>query len=101
MLRPALYSAWHDIVNLSLAVEGHNNQKTVSDPNDYYNPEMKTMICHIVGPICETADVLGHSRTLPAETCPGNVLLIANAGAYGYTMGSNYNMRSVVSEVTI
>ena len=101
LLRPALYSAWHDIVNLSLAVEGHNNQKTVSDPNDYYNPEMKTMICHIVGPICETADVLGHSRTLPAETCPGNVLLIANAGAYGYTMGSNYNMRSVVSEVTI
>ena len=50
------------------------------------------MVAHVVGPICETGDILGHSRRLP-PTFEGDVLLIANAGAYGRVMSSHYNLR--------
>ena len=46
----------------------------------------------VVGPICESGDVLGHDRLMP-ETCEGDVLLVANAGAYGRSMASSYNLR--------
>ncbi len=49
--------------------------------------EPATELVNIVGPICESADVLGHDRLLPA-TREGDVLLIANAGAYGHVMSS-------------
>ncbi len=52
------------------------------------------------GPICESADVLGHDRLLP-PTHEGDVLLIANAGAYGRAMSSNYNLRAPAVEVVI
>jgi bifunctional diaminopimelate decarboxylase / aspartate kinase len=96
LIRPALYSAWHDIVNLSQATE-----RELEDGGQYYDDSVPTKTCHVVGPICETADVLGHSRDLPVDTKVGDVLLIANAGAYGFTMSSNYNMRTPASEVTI
>jgi diaminopimelate decarboxylase/aspartate kinase len=54
----------------------------------------------IVGPICETADQLGTDRWLP-PTAEGDVLLIANCGAYGYAMGSNYNLRPPAHEFII
>lgn len=79
LIRPALYGSYHEIVNLS---QLHND---------------KTMIAHIVGPICESGDTLGFSRHLP-ETHEGDVILIANTGAYGYAMGSRYNLREPAGE---
>jgi len=74
LVRPALYGAHHEIVNLT----------RLDDPAD----ELVT----VVGPICESADVLGHDRLL-APSREGDVLLIANAGAYGHAMSSHYNLR--------
>ena len=54
----------------------------------------------IVGPICETGDRLGTDRLLPPSS-EGDVMLIANAGAYGYVMSSQYNRREVAPEVVI
>jgi diaminopimelate decarboxylase/aspartate kinase len=54
----------------------------------------------VVGPICETADQLGADRWLP-QTQEGDVLLIANCGAYGYAMASNYNLRPPAAEFII
>ncbi|MND01554.1 Diaminopimelate decarboxylase [compost metagenome] len=54
--------------------------------------------CRIVGPICESGDVLGESRFLP-ECREGDVLLIANAGAYGRVMSSHYNHREPAEEL--
>ena len=82
LLRPALYGAYHEIVNLSRLGEPGNE------------------IVNIVGPVCETGDRLGSDRLLPG-TREGDVLLIANAGAYGYVMSSRYNLREPASEVAI
>lgn len=80
LARPALYDAWHDVVNLS-------RLDLVADaPFD------------IVGPICESSDVLGRRRPLPAATAAGDVMLIADAGAYGYAMASHYNLRGLPKE---
>jgi diaminopimelate decarboxylase/aspartate kinase len=53
-----------------------------------------------VGPICETGDRLGSDRLLPPAK-ENDVLLIANAGAYGYAMSSHYNLRDPAEEVLI
>ena len=82
LIRPALYGAYHEIVNLSRLDEPASEQ------------------VNVVGPICESADILGHDRQLP-PTREGDVLLIANAGAYGHTMSSNYNLRDPAVEICI
>jgi bifunctional diaminopimelate decarboxylase / aspartate kinase len=82
LIRPALYGAHHDIRNLTRLEEPLADKVTV------------------VGPICETADQLGSDRWLP-PTREGDVLVIANCGAYGYAMGSNYNRRSPAAEFVI
>lgn len=82
LIRPALYGAYHEIVNLSRAGEAPTETVTV------------------VGPICETGDRLGSDRLLP-PTVEGDVILVANAGAYGYVMSSNYNRREVAREIVI
>ncbi len=74
LIRPALYGSYHEIVNLTRLGE---------EPTDRAN---------IVGPICETGDTLGFDRLLPPTT-EGDVLLIANTGAYGFAMASRYNLR--------
>ncbi|HKQ62532.1 MAG TPA: diaminopimelate decarboxylase [Candidatus Polarisedimenticolaceae bacterium] len=79
LLRPSLYGARHAIVNLT----------RLGEP--------ATIVAEIVGPICETADVLGSRRPLPA-TEEGDVLLVATAGAYGAVMGSRYNLREPAAE---
>ncbi len=82
LIRPALYGSYHEIVNLTKSDEAPSQTVTV------------------VGPICETGDRLGTDRLLPP--CEeGDVILIANAGAYGYVMSSNYNRRDVAAEVVI
>ena len=77
LLRPALYEAWHDVANLSRLDDG--------DTIDF----------DVVGPICETGDVLAQKRPLPAATAPGDVLLVADAGAYGFVMSNTYNLREL------
>jgi diaminopimelate decarboxylase/aspartate kinase len=74
LIRPALYGSYHEIVNLTRLSE---------EPSERAN---------IVGPICETGDTLGLDRLLP-PTSEGDVLLIANTGAYGFVMSSRYNLR--------
>lgn len=83
LLRPALYNAWHEIVNLS----------RIDDPP---GPPAE-----VVGPICETGDVLGRRRTLPAATTTGDVLLVGHAGAYGAVMANTYNLRALPREDVI
>jgi len=80
LLRPALYGAYHEIVNLT----------RLDTP--------ATDIVNVVGPICESADVLGHDRLLP-PTQEGDVLLLATAGAYGHVMSSSYNLRAPAEEL--
>lgn len=59
-----------------------------------------TRCTQVVGPICETGDVLGADRKLPA-TRPGDVLIIDNAGAYGRAMSSHYNLRAPAPEIVL
>lgn len=82
LIRPALYEAWHEIVNLARL------------------DEAATELVQIVGPICESGDVLGSNRRLP-PTGEGDVLLIAQAGAYGAAMASHYNLREPAAEVVL
>ena len=82
LIRPALYEAWHEIVNLTRL------------------DETATALYQVVGPICESGDVLGTDRRLP-EAHEGDVVLIAQAGAYGKVMASAYNMRDEADEVVI
>ncbi len=80
LIRPALYDAWHDIVDLD----------RLAAPRDG--------LLDVVGPICESSDVFGRRVALPAATAPGDVMLIADAGAYGYVMASTYNQRALPKE---
>ena len=82
LIRPALYGAYHEIVNLS---------RIDDEPSE---------VVSVVGPICETGDRLGSDRLLP-HCREGDVLLIATAGAYGYVMSSRYNLREPAVEVCI
>jgi len=54
----------------------------------------------VVGPICESGDFFAHDRMV-AKVNPGELLAIMSAGAYGYVMASNYNVRGRVPEVMI
>ena len=75
LMRPAMYDAYHGIHNLS----------RIDDPD--------AAAFDVVGPICESSDVFGHARMLPAATIEGDVVLIADAGAYGMAMANTYNLR--------
>lgn len=80
MLRPALYQAWMDI-------------RRVQD-----GPGLEA--CYdIVGPVCETGDFIGQGRQLSLN--PGDILAQFSAGAYGFTMASNYNSRGRAAEVMV
>ena len=80
LMRPALYGAFHEIINLT---------PTDSEKKNY----------DIVGPVCETGDFLGKDRLLSAEE--GNILAVLDAGAYGMSMSSNYNSRPKASEILV
>jgi len=82
LIRPALYGAYHEIANLTRW------------------GEPATQIVTIVGPICESGDRLGTDRLLP-QCEEGDVLAIANAGAYGFVMSSRYNLREPAVEIAI
>ena len=82
LIRPALYGAYHEIVNLT----------RVDDP--------ATVQATIVGPICESGGILGHDRMLP-PSLSGDVMLVANVGAYGHAMSSRYTLREPAEELCI
>jgi len=81
LLRPSLYDAWHGIVPV---VE---------------NSAAPTQAYDIVGPVCESGDWLGRDRALALAA--GDLLAIRTAGAYGFTMSSNYNTRPRAAEVMV
>lgn len=81
LLRPALYNAWQEIVPVA--------QRT-GEPSQVYD---------VVGPVCETGDWLGRERDLAVRE--GDLLAIRNAGAYGFTMSSNYNTRPRAAEIMV
>ncbi len=80
LIRPMMYNAYHHITNIS-------------------NPEGRQRIYTVVGYICET-DTFGWDRKL-SEVHEGDILAFSNAGAYGYTMASNYNSRFKPAEVLV
>lgn len=80
LLRPALYDAWQNI----LPVISRSGARTAYD---------------IAGPVCESADFLGKDRELALES--GDLLVIDSAGAYGFSMSSNYNSRTRPPEVLV
>lgn len=82
LIRPALYQAQHAIVPL------------------LRNDAVSKMPAQVVGPVCESADYLGHDVPLPPLQ-PGNLLAILDAGAYGMVMASNYNQRPRPPEVVV
>jgi diaminopimelate decarboxylase len=81
LLRPALYQSWQEIQPVI--------QQSTADKHHY----------DIVGPICETGDFLGKDRLLAIQE--GDLLVIRSAGAYGFTMSSNYNSRPRTAEVMV
>ena len=83
LIRPALYQARHTIVPVLHSDTGASLQQA-----------------HVVGPVCETADVLGRDVLLP-ELSPGEPLAVLTAGAYGMVMASNYNARPRPPEVVV
>lgn len=80
LLRPALYSARHRVVPVT--------------------PRRGSMTADVVGPVCETADYLARGVRLPALR-PGDLLAVLDAGAYGSSMGSQYNSRLRPAEVLV
>ncbi len=80
LIRPSLYGSYHSIIPVH-RVEG-----------------TPTLTADVVGPICESGDFLAKDRELPAVQ-PGDLLAVMSAGAYGFTMASNYNARPRLPEV--
>ena len=81
LIRPALYSAWMNIIPVTL------------------NPTLSAQTYDVVGPVCETGDFLGKDRELAIAA--GDYLVVRSAGAYGFTMSSNYNSRPRAAEVLV
>ncbi|MEZ5573462.1 MAG: diaminopimelate decarboxylase [Halioglobus sp.] len=81
MIRPALYQAWMDIQRVEESTEG------------------QTALWDVVGPVCETGDFLGKARLLTLRQ--GDLLAMFGAGAYGFTMSSNYNSRGRAAEIMV
>ena len=81
LIRPALYSAYQDIIN--------SNQHSDASPAQY----------DVVGPICESADFLGKDRNLSVDQ--GDLLAVRTAGAYCFTQASNYNARARAAEIMV
>ena len=81
LLRPALYDAWQDIRPV---IEKSDKDARVYD---------------VVGPVCESGDFLGLERQLALQE--GELLAVCSAGAYGFTMSSNYNTRPRAAEIMV
>ena len=80
LMRPSLYGAHHNVINIS-------------------NPKKGDEIFDIVGPICETGDFLAKDRQISASE--DDLLAFMDAGAYGFSMSSNYNTRPKIAEILV
>ena len=94
LIRPALYQAFHFIWPTN-AGSGMVPTKRANDLNLPGNE-----VVDIVGPICESADFLAQDRSLPVLK-RGDLIAVFTAGAYGFTMSSNYNARGRAAEVLV
>ena len=94
MLRPSLYSAYLEIVPLTLQAAAG-----VIEVKDATKAESLGRLYDVVGPVCESGDFLGKDRQLNIQA--GDLLAVCSAGAYGFTMSSNYNTRTRAAEVMI
>jgi len=90
LIRPALYSSKHLIVSLD-----H------SGVNNHDKHHVDCMLVDVVGPVCESADFLGHDIELPSNFQSGDYLAVFHVGAYGFVMSSQYNSRSRVCELLV
>ena len=81
LLRPALYDAWQRVLP--------ENDAITHSPKRY----------DLVGPVCESADFLALDREL--DIAEGDLLALGSAGAYGFSMSSNYNARPRAAEVMV
>lgn len=81
LIRPSLYDAYHQIVPV-------------------VKKRRETIVCDVVGPICESGDFLARAREIPMVK-QGEYLAVMSAGAYGYAMSSNYNSRPRAAEVLV
>ncbi|EIP7639835.1 TPA: diaminopimelate decarboxylase [Campylobacter jejuni] len=80
LIRPSLYEAYHEIILP-------------------YNQAQESL-CDVVGGICESGDFFAKARSLPS-TQSGDIMVIKNTGAYGFSMSSNYNTRNKVCELAL
>lgn len=80
-IRPSLYESLHAIERVDSAAEA-------------------TLLANVVGPVCESGDFFATDRLIP-EVAPGKLLVVRTAGAYGYSMASNYNSRPRPAEVLV
>jgi diaminopimelate decarboxylase len=81
LIRPSLYGSYHGIIAVKQS-------------------EAAEIKANIVGPVCESGDFLAKDRLIPS-TAPGELLAVQSAGAYGFTMSSNYNSRPRAAEVLV
>ena len=81
LIRPSLYQAYH-----AIEVDGKKDEET--------------SLCDVVGPICESGDFFAKNVALPSLE-HDDLLIVKSAGAYGFTMSSNYNTRSRVAEIAL
>jgi diaminopimelate decarboxylase len=81
LLRPSLYNAYHHIIPVK-------------------KKRVKKVFADVVGPICESGDFLAKGRDLPSVS-RGDILAVMSAGAYGFSMSSNYNSRPRPAEVLV
>ncbi|MBP9706577.1 MAG: diaminopimelate decarboxylase [Oligoflexales bacterium] len=83
LMRPSIYDAYHAILPVN---------------TDSTSP---THLADIVGPVCESGDVLGRDRSLPNNLQAGDLVFIRSCGAYAASMASNYNTRPRAPEVLV
>jgi diaminopimelate decarboxylase len=83
LVRPSYYGAHHEI-----------------EPAGAPRAGAREIVCDVVGPICESSDFLAKRRRM-AEPQPGDLLAVRSAGAYGFSMASNYNARPRAAEVLV
>lgn len=86
LARPSMYDAFHDIQPVVL-------------PEGAAADAEETQVWEVVGPVCESGDWLGRDRALRVQ--PGDVIAVMSAGAYGFTMASNYNSRPRPAELLV
>ena len=83
LIRPALYQGYHEVVPV--------REPAANDPRE---------AADVVGPVCESGDFFAQARELPPLR-QGELVALMSAGAYGFTMASNYNSRPLAAEVMV